>query len=159
MKLYVPEIGDYLQLTADWTFNLYNEHRNKSVWDLYDCDSDPIVQKQKSENDHIHDQIRKIEAKLYPRGYYQSRVNPDLTLLAERTKLSSQLQRLFVSTVTIPKESVLAVDRIYIRKGMDEWSSLTFYLKYHPNKQFKKKPRFWAKLSDCNHIEFIQHSS
>lgn len=28
MKLYIPAIGDQLQLTADWTFTLYNERRN-----------------------------------------------------------------------------------------------------------------------------------
>lgn len=28
MRLYVPRIGDRIKLTADWSFDLYAEHRN-----------------------------------------------------------------------------------------------------------------------------------
>ena len=28
MKLYIPEIGDSLLLSKDWTFDLYHEYRN-----------------------------------------------------------------------------------------------------------------------------------
>lgn len=81
---------------------------------------------------------------------------------------------------TIPAGEILKVDRIYIRKGLDEYSSLTFFWKgkrtnpsvvtrtataypafglpsYSSTYQ-QKKPRrpvrFWAKLSDVNNIEF-----
>jgi hypothetical protein len=57
--------------------------------------------------------------------------------------------------VTIPKNTVLSVDRIYIRKGNQEYSSLTFYAS--GTEQFKKKVRFWAKLSDVNNIEFKEN--
>ena len=159
MKLYVPEIGDHLQLTADWTFDLYNEHRNTSLWSLYDCDNDPLVQKQKAEKDRIQSEIRTLEAKMYPRGMYWNHRDVDPADFQKRKELYNQTHKLFVTQVTIPKDSVLAIDRIFIRKGMDDWSSLTFYLKHHPDRQFKKKPRFWAKLHDCNKIEFVQHSS
>lgn len=69
-------------------------------------------------------------------------------------------------TVTIPAGTVLKVDRIYIRKGNSEYSSITFYAKdlgeitrrpsywNRSGKPTKKKSlRFWAKLSDCNNIE------
>jgi hypothetical protein len=60
------------------------------------------------------------------------------------------------------------VDRIYIRKGNKEYSSITFLWKgealpskmeqYKPGGEFYKIPRipirFWAKLSDVNNIEF-----
>ncbi len=157
MKLYVPEIGDHFQLTADWSFSLYNEHRNKSLWELYDCDNNLEIQKQKAENDRVRAEINTLESKMYPRGrggYYQHHANIDPIDLAKRAELYDKLHKLFVSTVTIPAGSVLAVDRIFIRKGMDDWSSLTFYLKELPGVSFKKKPRFWAKLSDCNNIMF-----
>lgn len=79
---------------------------------------------------------------------------------------------------TIPAGSVLKVDRIYIRKGNKEYSSLTFLWKgmktdprvternmraIYGNGQYEdstyevKKParavRFWAKLDDVNKIE------
>lgn len=47
---------------------------------------------------------------------------------------------------TLPAETILTVDRIYIRKGNEEYSSLSFTL---PGKK-----RFWAKLSDVNNIHF-----
>jgi hypothetical protein len=57
--------------------------------------------------------------------------------------------------VTIPSETVLTVDRVYIRKGVSNYSSLTFRI---PKDKNKKNPlagvRFWAKLSDVNKIQF-----
>lgn len=66
--------------------------------------------------------------------------------------------------------SILKIDRIYIRKGLDEFSSVTFMLegakapmprdkwdrkakKYVPGVQ-NRAVRFWAKLDDVNNIEF-----
>ena len=74
-------------------------------------------------------------------------------------------------TVTIPKGTTLQVDRIYIRKGASDYSSITFYAKdlgeivtkrsawsSSPAKKVKKKAlRFWAKLSDCNNIVFTNN--
>ena len=159
MKLYVPEIGDHLQLTADWTFDLYNEYRNSSLWSLYECDQHPLVRKQQADRDRIQSEINTLEAKMYPRGRYWNHQDVDPADFQKRNDLYDQTRKLFVTQVTIPKESVLAIDRIFIRKGMDDWSSLTFFLKHHPDKEFKKKPRFWAKLHDCNNIEFVQHNS
>jgi hypothetical protein len=165
MKLYVPEIGDHIKLTADWSFDLFNEHRNKSLWELYDCDNDPAIIIQRTEQEKIRAEIEVLEARMYPNnirwnravGFHNHPVNPeDIT---KRYELFDKLHKLLVVNVTIPAESVLSIDRIFIRKGMDDYSSLTFFLKSHPNKTFKKKPRFWAKLHDCNKIEFEPHIS
>lgn len=32
MKLYIPALGDHLKLTAPWTFALYGEYRNESLF-------------------------------------------------------------------------------------------------------------------------------
>lgn len=80
---------------------------------------------------------------------------------------------------TIPAGAVLKIDRIYIRKGKGEFSSITFLWKGErlpsrmeeirsygcltdgkptPTGEFYKIPaqpiRFWAKLVDVNKIEF-----
>lgn len=130
MKLYVPEIGDELTLTADWTFALYNEYRNETLMEV------------------IND--------------------PRQTTYGQSDSIPC----------TIPAGSVLKVDRIYIRKGISEFSSLTFLWKgmrtnpkdierdmvsigYGTSQKSTytvKKParpvRFWAKLDDVNKIEF-----
>jgi len=68
--------------------------------------------------------------------------------------------------VTLPAGTVLSVDRIYIRKGKGDYSSITFYAKgfkeitkradsMKPEKMKKQKAlRFWATLSDCNKLKF-----
>ena len=60
--------------------------------------------------------------------------------------------------VTFKAGTILQVDRIYIRKGADLYSSITFYAEIGEggtgNFGRPKHPRFWAKLSDCNKIEF-----
>lgn len=64
---------------------------------------------------------------------------------------------------TLPKDTILAIDRIYIRKGASDFSSLSFRIISHPvwtneKKVFGSKQifRFWAELADCNTIEFEQ---
>jgi hypothetical protein len=79
---------------------------------------------------------------------------------------------------TIPAGSVLKIDRIYIRKGKGEYSSITFLwtgMRTDPRKKKRfavaigltppvrtdyevkipaRPVRFWAKLDDVNKIEF-----
>lgn len=65
--------------------------------------------------------------------------------------------------VTLLAGTKLKVDRIYIRQGMSEYSSITFTMSHSPDEKFaplfngtkkvkfgKRKPRFWVKLSDVN---------
>ena len=60
--------------------------------------------------------------------------------------------------MTLLKDSILVVDRIYIRKGIKEYSSLTFNLRkggraFHNGETHEMKGvRFWAKLADVNRI-------
>jgi hypothetical protein len=60
-----------------------------------------------------------------------------------RREVLAQLQR----TVKLPKGTVLQVDRIYIRAGAKDFSSVTFRL-------VEKKARFWVKLDEVNSLEF-----
>jgi hypothetical protein len=54
--------------------------------------------------------------------------------------------------VTLPKGTVLKVDRIYIRKGAVKYSSISFLAEGIG--KAKNGTRFWAKLEECNQIEF-----
>jgi hypothetical protein len=157
MKLYVPEIGDHVRLTDDWTFTLYNEHRNTSLWNHFECEIAPEVIHQRAAKDALRNELKKLENKMYPGNVYWRRNSGhpvDPADEARHTELYDLLRREEHTTVLIPSGSVLSVDRIFIRKGMDDWSSLTFYLKECPGISLKKKPRFWAKLADCNNIMF-----
>ena len=60
--------------------------------------------------------------------------------------------------IKILKGSHLTVDRIYIRKGVKEYSSVTFYVKkgaqveYNGGLYKMRGARFWAKLHDVNRL-------
>ena len=56
---------------------------------------------------------------------------------------------------TLPKGTVLSVDRIYIRQNMPDFDSVSFRIKECPGPDQKSllKKRFWAKLADVNNID------
>jgi hypothetical protein len=58
-----------------------------------------------------------------------------------------------IKDVTLAAGTGLRVDRIYVRKGIADFDSLTFVVTDSPQKVLKGK-RFWAKLADVNKIEF-----
>jgi len=55
--------------------------------------------------------------------------------------------------IILPIQTILKVDRIYIRKGLPDFNSITFWLEESPLLKIKKKKRFWTKLADANKIE------
>ncbi len=156
MKLYIPEIGDTIRLTDNWAFNLQDEYRNKSLWELLECDSKSEVLAHKNKQSALSDELNRLEAKMYPGNvYWRNPANPvDPVDHNRRLELYELLREQPVVPVMLPAGSVLSIDRIFIRKGANDWSSLTFFLKEHPTLSFKKKPRFWVNLPDCNKIEF-----
>lgn len=60
--------------------------------------------------------------------------------------------------VVLPKGTKLKIDRIYIRKGNDDFDSITFTLPDIKVSEGAPKPRravrFWVKLDDANNIQF-----
>jgi hypothetical protein len=70
-------------------------------------------------------------------------------------EFSWQDRRLNKTTeVSLPKNTILIVDRVYIRQGAKDFSSLSFRIESCPNKQLNKK-RFWAKLLDVNTMSIL----
>lgn len=169
MQLYVPEIGDMIRLTQDWSFTLYREGRNDSLWMAENC-WDRIVEPDQTPVKELEQKIQAIESRLTFQviknsyGWAPNRVQVYASEedrnnhRAFRYELSELNRRKSHAPVTLLKDTVLKVDRIYIRKGISEYSSITFYVwnKAGPvaANASKKKPRFWAKLADCNNINF-----
>lgn len=58
----------------------------------------------------------------------------------------------YYTEYTIPKDTILIVDRVYIRKGKDmkEFDSITF--RVEKQKGSKLTGRFWLKRSDVNNL-------
>lgn len=160
MKLYIPEIGDSFTLEKDWNFTLYPEGRNETLGELFGV--------------------------YLPSSYYGKWVpltHPKLRANVYRDDQSDDYKQYWIDyenhrnecdriaqdsiQITLKKGTILSVDRVYIRKGSSDFSSITFYAKnigeiIHDGSSIwgQKKPkkvkafRFWAKLADCNNIEF-----
>jgi hypothetical protein len=153
MQLYIPEIADHIRLTNDWSFKLYDEYRNDGLKTFVGFDSHPDVIQQKNNIKEYNKIMRSLQNK-YNRTLHQA--NPVWS--EEDTYEYNKYKELFFvpifMTVILPESTILSIDRIYIRKGASDYSSISFYLKSHPTMITKKKPRFWAKLEDCNNIMF-----
>ena len=114
MRLYIPEIGDEIELEKDWDFTLVNEFRNDALLE-----------------------------KFHPEKVKERRSNFNWDNYGKPA-----------GTVTLPKGTVLKIDRIYVRKGASDYSSITF-VTIPPDKK-EKKIRFFASLTEANKIEFSE---
>ena len=155
MKLYIPEIGDNIKLIKKWNFNLYDEFRNMDfaislglaeiiVVPFYITsgtngqiiDQTPSTRKEK----RFIDNRNWI---MIPKFVEQAVTNPFL---------SSHGYCHYYQLISLAKNTILKIDRIYIRKNNREYSSVSFIIQ---NGCHNKK-RFWAKLEDVNLIEFTK---
>lgn len=189
MQLYVPEIGDEIRLTNDWTFELHAEYRNEQLAALFGY----YIQMSLLVNESIVPKIRPVDYKIdYPdlkdprfrkhfggidhNAYYKEcdearNSCPEyVKYQADSTEWYDNIKKHGTPTVsvTLPAGTLLKIDRIYIRKGSSDFSSITFYAKglgevmvssnrwtVNSLKTTKRKAqRFWAKLADCNQIQF-----
>lgn len=121
MRLFIPEIGTKLRLTKPWTFRLFSEERNETLFKRLGLEMAP---------------------RYVPRG--------------DGTMKWNDRSGHFVEA-TLPAGTLLTVDRVYIRHGASDYSSLTFRMPKEPIKgaKFKKCVRFWAKLADVNRIHAV----
>lgn len=182
MKLYVPEIGDTFTLTKDWTFILHGENRNEALGEYFGhylpSYNGPWVPSAVVPPMRATDYSVNYPEYNYNQSYdaRQKAISdaeqacPEYVKYWDDFKLHREAyEKIAVKElkVTLKKGTVLSVDRIYIRKGASDYSSITFYAKnlgemtrvstglYGNGKTKKVKAfRFWAKLSDCNNIEF-----
>ncbi len=192
MNLYIPEIGDHIKLTKDWNFSLHPERRNEDLGEFFHhytrwgknmeiiwIDS-RVIPKLREPDYNVKYPDPPISGNSYfGFGAYTKyeedckKAQMDCPEYVQWNKDSkdwadacNKAEYKLVLPVTIPAGTILAIDRIYIRKGSSDFSSITFYAKNlgeiekmvdkwnKPKKAKRKALRFWAKLSDVNTIEF-----
>lgn len=188
MKLYIPEIGDQIRLTQDWSFTLHAEERNADLAAVIGCyfrsglpnlfvkeDEVPMMRNR----DYVVDYSR-VDAERNSWRPNWEKINalekecseacPEyVKYWADYKEWSDKCKEVGVDqlNMTLPAGTILKVDRIYIRKGNSDYSSISFYASglgkvevWAPSygndrtKKSKSSLRFWAKLQDCNQIEF-----
>lgn len=165
MRLYIPRLGDKLTLTEDWYFKLYPDSRNEKIAARFNnyltsIALNPAVFYHSAV--WIDEGVKKLDPGRNPpvmisassehrnemiesqKKYGEWKVEFDLFEKAAREKHTKTID------VYITEGCTLTVDRIYIRKGASEYDSVSFFVEGLA----PKKIRFWAKLDDCNNIEF-----
>lgn len=148
--MFIPEIGTKLVLTRPWSFSLYKELRNQKVWDMISAarpeetaQKETVVQ---NIRDEMNDVMRQNREDTLKYTEYLEKIHG----LREREANAQKF------TVLLPQNTHLTVDRIYIRKGSSDYSSITFYLTKtdYPALDQRGRKRFWAKLDEVNNMEF-----
>lgn len=69
---------------------------------------------------------------------------------------SAVKSRLYLET--IPANTILQIERIYIRKGKKDFDSVTFKIVSCPDQTYDKH-RFWVSLKTCNDSLFFHKNS
>ena len=136
MILCMPTVGQKVRVLdgQEWKFKLYSEYRNYGAWEYFSEKSGHRFEMERS-GWHCDFEID---------GYENYR--------AYRDEHGEEPPRRHLP-VTLPAESVLTIDRIYLRKGAGEFDSLTFILngaKIPGKKGANARVRFWVKLDDVN---------
>jgi len=177
-KFYIPEIGDTIILTEDWNFTLHCEDRNLSLGaylgyykqhNLWVPDSVPRMRKIDYEVEYpSYDDYKRMGYERHQQALREAEhANTEYVKFWEDHKkwcIKCDKVGKEALSVTLKSGTVLSIDRIYIRKGAQEYSSISFFAKglgtvnvytgvFNPDRNAKAL-RFWAKLDDCNNITF-----
>lgn len=185
MKIYIPEIGDEITLTKDWTFTLYPETRNSSLANLLGMELEYInypygyhwvstgeYQKPDIENYNVkkfNKELKDYQKDIgFDRNSYYKDKNEFQKNDPGRKRYIKDMDEwqsnvLVKGTrelkVTLKKGTVLTIDQIHIREEVKDYSNMTFYLSQSPDLTIsldkKTRPRFWVKLNECNNIHFM----
>ena len=144
MKLFIPELKELLSLNKDWKFSLHQERRNESVIKKY------LSKESKEREEHISKEVSPFITKgLFEKSYFEcSKDERELRNLAAKIRMEIESTPF---EMVIKKGEILEVDRIYIRKGAEDYSSVTF--KWIVD---GKTLRFWVKLEDANNLNVSQ---
>lgn len=161
MKMYIPEIGDKIKLTSDWTFRLFHEQRNAALFKLLK------IRMRGMGGEHFRLGEKEFFFQPGPNGFHVWCTDDGELLFSKGARLphenayySARAGKLEGVThhehkgdfVTLKAGQVLSIDRVYIRRGASDFSSITF--NYLGAPKGSGRVRFWAKLADVNMIEF-----
>jgi hypothetical protein len=170
MKLWIPDIGDKIILTADWTFTVINEGRNAAIWQALGLEKHPDaiawnaerIKRLAAAEDH-EKRHRTVKQNLGRWGHQWLWDSPENEKRGEELWEAYRDAEHAKVDVTLPADTRLTIDRVYIRKGASEFSSLTFFIGDSPMKELQParkggrwpggQRRFFARLADVNKIE------
>ncbi len=158
MKLFIPTIGTKLKLNSEWSFLVREEYRNTKFLDAIGWTA---TMKRKGRS---RSQTEPLDHSDLPLELVREYGAPSVDAEAKKDYAGRPLHTFYTINfpMKLPPETVLSVDRIYIRKGVGDFDSVTFLISDCPDKRFAPKKargflpggcRFWVKLDDANGME------
>ena len=152
MKLCIPELDSKLRLIQPWTVELSIERRNRVTLGHFFPEILPVRTDIERHFNRVVNERLEFYFNKTPRGTWGCSECPErLAFRKERAALIEAMraeEAKHPMRLEIEAGQVLSVDRIYIRRGADEFSSVTF--KWRASKLH----RFWVPLSQANQIQF-----
>lgn len=165
--MYIPALGDEIELSKELTANVTFERRNDSFtdmffpnkkmisnWTLSDTGRENIQLIIRTDDNTYQEYVslnKKIESNIENWSSYFDRRDAILKFKSEIDILKSKTIIGNSLPFTFPVGTSMKIDRIYIKKGSSDFNSVTFWVKLPT---VKKKYRLWLKLDDVNNIEF-----
>lgn len=185
-KFYVPELGDKITLAEPFTFNLHAENRNSDLISAFGHyiagyklivnsedlppmrDADLTVNYPDSSDPKFQNWLGRFDCDAYNKACKEAEeAVPERAKYYEDFRNHQEESRKIGKPsieVTLPAGTELTIDRIYIRKGSLDFSSITFRTtslgrtdvrhRWRTGTKSKKSLRFWVKLQECNTIVF-----
>lgn len=134
-RIFIPVLGQALELTKDWTFQVHIEKRNAKLMSVLGHDYEDLIPHTRYD---VEIEEPKREGFVGVKRLSNFRVEPP------KKVLDGPLM------ATIKQGTTIYVDRIFIRKGSAEFNSMTFIIK----KFYRaKNVRFWVKLNEVNGLK------
>lgn len=159
-KLFIPDIGTEITLGKDWEFLILLEHRNGGLISHLGMNYKELSESREvlcKELFRFKQRVCKSNGCEPKNAHYVDEIFNSLTLNEveeiEYSKIKNDLKNSAVFKVKLKKDSVLKIDRIYIRKGKHDFSSVSFILKEEGGKKVTKV-RFWVWLEDVNNLYY-----
>lgn len=174
-KLFVPAIGTKLRLLSPWLFQIELESRNTNFMNMLGVFSqypefeeaiqtvDKYLERFGSSRRYDVNEFSYGADYLFDHQYRRAvAALPDLEVTELKTALLRLKQKIF--DAFLPPDTVLIVDRVYIRNPASDYDSLTFMVDSAPDgvfikkstkggTSFGRKPRFWVPLKHANTLD------
>ncbi len=132
MKLYIPMLGDELILSKDWEFLLFDESRNESLFTYLGRKETPA--------DSTYWTKFRVWAFFTETGQLPSYRQEEFG----KAPPADPIEAGAAIRAKLPAGTTLIVDRIYIRKGADDFSSITFRAKGLRTEPKVRKAQRWV---------------
>ena len=154
-RLFIPYIGSVIVLSEDWRFDLFFEGRNSPLigalyaGEPFDATGiDPLTAKWQKKS-HGTDESEWYDDPRYK--VEKAMTDKELSQTTRTHRRTRSHDNPYIDA-TLPAGTPLRVDRVYIKKGIDAYSSITFVVAKECRDKKLRGKRFWAKLRDVNNI-------